>query len=99
METNDRRYGHFFKGLLIGGFLGGVAGLLFAPKPGMELRSGIKATGDEAFKGAREILGQASHQFSEMRERAKQILSRIKGGGRTTPEYGVESAQESVGEA
>lgn len=99
METNDRRYGPFFKGLLIGGFLGGVAGLLFAPKSGKELRSGIKETGDETFKGTKEILGQASHQFSEVRERAKQILSHIKGRGKTTPGYGVESAQESVGEA
>ncbi len=28
METEERKHSHFFEGLLIGGFLGGLAGLL-----------------------------------------------------------------------
>ena len=67
METTDRKCGHFFKGLLFGGFLGGLAGLLFAPKSGRELREELKKQGSEAFDEAKEF-------YSDARGKAKAIL-------------------------
>jgi gas vesicle protein len=98
METIDRRYGHFFKGLLVGGFLGGLAGLLFAPRSGKELRGDITETREKAFKEGKEILGKTSQQISETRQRARRILSRIKEKGESAPRY-AERVEESVGEA
>jgi gas vesicle protein len=99
METNDRRYGHFFKGLLVGGFLGGLAGLLFAPKSGKELRADIKETKEKASREAKEMLGKTSHQFSEVGQKAKHILSFTKQKGEAAPRYDAESIEESAGEA
>jgi gas vesicle protein len=99
METNDGRYGHFFKGLLVGGFLGGLAGLLFAPKSGKELRGDIRETREKTFGEAKEILGKTSQQISETRQRAKRILSFIKKEkGESAPRY-AEPVEEFVGEA
>jgi gas vesicle protein len=99
METNDIKFGHFFRGLLVGGFLGGLAGLFFAPKSGKELRADIKETREKASKETKEILGKASHQFSEVGQRAKHILSLIKQKGEAAPRYDAESIEEFVGEA
>ena len=99
METDGRRSRHFFTGLLIGGILGGVAGLLFAPKSGKELRADIKEKRDKSLKETKTVLGKTTHQVSEARQRARHFLSRIKEKGETVPRYSVDSAEESLGEA
>jgi gas vesicle protein len=99
METKERGFSHFLTGLLIGGTLGGLAGVLFAPKSGKELRTDIKETGRDAFEGTRATVGKANHQFSEMGQRAKRILSCVKQKGEAAPQYDVESMEEYVGEA
>jgi gas vesicle protein len=99
MEKNEAKYNYFFKALLLGGALGSLAGLLFAPKSGKELRADITETRERAFREAKEMLGKASHQFSEVRQRAKHILPFVKQKGGTAPRYDVESAEEFVGEA
>ena len=48
MELGKGRNSSSLKKLLIGGALGGVAGLLFAPKSGREIRAGIKTTGQRS---------------------------------------------------
>ena len=47
MEEQGKSQVHFFKGLLIGGALGALAGILFAPKSGKKLRSDIREKGRE----------------------------------------------------
>ena len=60
MEENERDWGHFLKGFLIGSALGSVAGIFFAPKSGKELRSEIREKGSEVLKDAHEIYDDAS---------------------------------------
>jgi gas vesicle protein len=96
METQQRKHNYFLNGLLMGAALGGVAGLLFAPKSGMELRAGIKSTGQKAFEETKGFIGKASHQVSEARQRARNIWSCIKEDRETVPQYGAESEEESV---
>jgi gas vesicle protein len=98
METNDKRHGHFLKGLLVGGFLGGLASLLFAPKSGKELRGEIRETGEKAFGDAKGMVDRTNRQISETRQRAKDILSCIREKGESTPRH-AESVEEFVGEA
>jgi gas vesicle protein len=67
MAGNGSDRGGFWRGLLIGGFLGAVAGILFAPKSGKELRSDIR-------KKAGEALDEAKEFYSEAQVKAKAIL-------------------------
>ena len=97
MERIERKYNHFLTGLLVGGALGGVAGLLFASKSGRELRAKIKTTGQKAFEETKGFIGGVNRQVSEKRDKARNIWSCIK--GETSPQYRVESPEESVGEA
>jgi gas vesicle protein len=97
MEVKKIKYNHFLTGLFIGGTLGGMAGLLFAPKSGRELRTDIRKTGQMAVEGARDLIGEVDRQISEKCERARNIWSFNK--GKPSPQYRVESAEESVGEA
>ncbi len=67
MAEDGSRLGSFLRGFMIGGFLGVMAGFLFAPKPGKELRSELREKGEEAF-------GEARHLYSDACRRAKSIL-------------------------
>jgi len=89
MAEHERQQGDFFRGFLIGGILGALAGILFAPKSGKELRSDIKEKGSEvievleegkeiyadARKRAKEIIDEARHQAKELKREADRHLS------------------------
>lgn len=59
--------GRFFEGLVVGGILGFIGGILFAPKSGAELRKQIVDSSDEMYKNA-------STQMSDFRDRTEQAL-------------------------
>jgi len=99
METEERKHSHFFTGLLVGGFLGGLAGVLFAPKSGRESRADIRTTGQKAREETKAFIGKASRQVSGTGQKAKDIWSCVKGKGHVAPEFRSESAEDSVGEA
>jgi len=67
METNKDNIGYLWKGLVFGAFLGALAGFLFAPKSGKELRSDIKEKGDK-------VLGETKRLYSDTRAKARQIF-------------------------
>jgi len=86
MEENERDCGSFLRAFVIGGVLGALAGILFAPKSGKELRSDLKVKGTEVLKDAkeiyadaslkaREIIEEAKHQAKELRKEADRHLS------------------------
>ncbi|MGA3085483.1 MAG: YtxH domain-containing protein [Thermodesulfobacteriota bacterium] len=86
MLENEKDCGNFLKGLVIGSFLGAVAGILFAPKSGKELRSDIKEKWNEVFKDgkgiyadggkrAKEIIEEAKHRAKELKNEADRYLS------------------------
>ena len=53
MAENSSDRGGFLRGLFIGSVLGALAGLLFAPKSGKELRSELKQKGTEVLEEAK----------------------------------------------
>jgi gas vesicle protein len=57
----------FFEGLFFGGLAGFLVGLLYAPKPGSQLRKEIVDTSDELYK-------QASSQLSDLKDRTDAAL-------------------------
>jgi gas vesicle protein len=62
---NDQN--HFLWGFLVGGIMGALAGLFFAPKSGKELRAELEEKGSEAFEDAKQF-------YSEARVKAKAIV-------------------------
>jgi gas vesicle protein len=86
MAEHENQQDHFFMGLLIGGVLGALAGIFFAPKSGKELRSELKEKGSEVLKEgkeiyadagtkAKEIIEEAKHQAEELKKEADRYLS------------------------
>lgn len=57
----------FFEGLLLGGILGAIVGVLFAPKSGREMRKHLVDSSDEIYKNA-------STNISDMKDRTEQAL-------------------------
>jgi gas vesicle protein len=99
METKERKHSNFFAGLLVGGFLGGLTGLLLAPKSGRELRADIRTTGQRTREETKAFIGKASHQVSGAGQKARNIWSCVKGKGEGAPQYRPESVEDYVGEA
>jgi gas vesicle protein len=86
MEEQEKPQCHFCMGLLIGGVLGVLAGILFTPKSGKEMRSDIKEKGGALFQDAqeiyadagmkaKEIIEEATHQAKELKKDADRHLS------------------------
>jgi gas vesicle protein len=93
-------YKSLFKGFLLGGLLGATAGILFAPKGGKELMSGIKGKGEKAFKETKEFYSDTKAKAGTMYENARH---RIFAGGRKEKQErsfpNIESPEEIGGEA
>ena len=64
-ERNDWARG-LFAGVCLGGTVGAVLALLYAPASGKELRSNVKATSNKLLSDAEEILEKAKTRTSEM---------------------------------
>ncbi|MGA3281965.1 MAG: YtxH domain-containing protein [Smithella sp.] len=90
MEEQEKSQVHFLKGLLIGGALGALAGILFAPKSGKRLRSDIKEKGrellydgqeiyDDASTKAKKIYREVKHQAKELKKEAEDTGEKIAG--------------------
>ena len=78
MEEQEKTQCHFGLGLLIGGMLGVLAGILFAPKSGKELRSDIKEKGGAVFKDVQEIYADTGTKAKEIIEEATQQAKELK---------------------
>jgi gas vesicle protein len=78
MAEHENQQGHIFMGFLIGGVLGALAGILFAPKSGKELRSELKEKGSEVLKEGKEIYADASTKAKEIIEEAKHQAEELK---------------------
>lgn len=87
METSENEKtkigpGRVLGGLLLGGLVGVVAGLIFAPKAGRELRADMKEKGTEAKKiydesvvKAKAIIDDAKNRAGELIKEAERQLS------------------------
>jgi gas vesicle protein len=98
MAEHEKPQCDFFMGLLIGGALGALAGILFAPKSGKELRSDIKGRGSEVLKDGKEIYDDASTKAKEIIEEVKHQAKELKKEAEGTAEKIVGEVQEKIGQ-
>ena len=78
MAENEEHCGNFLKGLVIGSFLGALAGIFFAPKPGKDLRSDLKEKGSEVLKDGKDIYADASRKAKAIIDEAKHRAEELK---------------------
>jgi len=78
MSDNECSGHSFLKGLIIGSILGAVAGVLFAPKSGKELRADIKEKSGEVLKDAKAIIEEAKQKAADLKKEADRYLDEAK---------------------
>ncbi len=78
MAENERDWAYFLKGFVIGGFAGALAGILFAPKSGKELRADIKEKGNEVLKDSQQIYEEATEKAKAIVDEAKRRAEELK---------------------
>lgn len=85
--------GDFLKGLLIGGLIGAVAGILFAPKSGKETREDIARKADELVTKAGEEYERAMETSKKAYDAAVERLKELETAAREK----VEETEAKVG--
>jgi len=78
----------FFEGVLLGGVLGFVGGVLFAPKSGRELRKDLA-------NGSDELVKQAGTSVSDFKDRSQQALQDFQKKGDATIKQATQQFQET----
>jgi len=78
MAEDEKGCGNFLTGFVIGGFLGALAGIFFAPKSGEDLRSDLREKGNEVLKDGKEIYADARMRAKEIIEEAKDQAKELK---------------------
>jgi len=73
MEAN-KHDGNLLKGILIGSLAGALAGIVFAPKSGRELRSDIKGEGEKAMRETKRFYSGARAKADAVFESAKDMF-------------------------
>lgn len=68
---------NIFKGLILGTLVGGVLGILFAPKSGKETRDDLKKLAEKAKESATGVYMQARVLIIEKLEQLKEVGSKI----------------------
>lgn len=84
--------GSFLMGLLAGTVLGAGLGMLFAPKPGAELRTKLSEQAGKLRTTASDGYQQATGKVTQMVDRGREAYDRA----RTTAGSAVENAAESI---
>lgn len=74
---NDGRSNGFFLGVLVGGFLTGVAALLFAPTSGKKLRRKISDKAEDFYEDAQEYYETGKDKAEEIYREGKKKVSDI----------------------
>jgi len=67
------RFGDFVKGLLIGGAIGALLGIIYAPKSGKETRKELAKKAEELAKKAEELKEKAKAEFAQAKEKGKEV--------------------------
>jgi gas vesicle protein len=78
----------FFEGLFVGGLLGFIVGLLYAPKPGSQLRRQLADQSDELYR-------QASTGITDLKDRTSTRLQDIQSRGDQALRQGIAQVQET----
>lgn len=92
------RGGNFWLGTLIGAAAGAAVALLYAPKPGEELRHDVSSTAREAGRKAGAAWGDVKDRASDMTSSVKDRVMHATGRGQEMMESGKSRVAEAVNE-
>ena len=98
MAEQEKPQCDFFTGLLIGGVLGALAGIFFAPESGKKLRSDIKEKSGEFLKYVKEIYADSSTKAKDIVEEAKHQMKELNKEAAGTYEKMADKVQEKIGQ-
>ena len=96
MAEQENPQCRFCMGILIGGALGVLAGIFFAPKSGKELRSDIKHKGGEVLKDVKNIYADTRTKTKELIKEAKYQAKELKKEAEGAGERIADQVQEKV---
>ncbi len=77
-------------GLLVGAAVGGMAGMLLAPKAGKETREDIKAKANEVQERTKEMIEETKERAGEMYDKSRQMIGETRERALETIETGRE---------
>ena len=77
----------FFSGLIVGGAIGLIAGVLFAPKPGRDIR-------EELFNDSDDIIKKAKDELDKIYEELSDLKNKVSGVEKTVKTAPAETAEE-----
>jgi gas vesicle protein len=90
---NNKESGMFYRGLFIGTIIGGVAGaitaLLYAPKPGVELRKDLAEKSSEIYE-------KASDMFANVETKVGTVVSNTINEGKNKAQVVVDAAKRQA---
>jgi gas vesicle protein len=86
-------------GLLIGGAIGAIAGLLFAPKSGRELRQDIKNKSDEYLDDAERYVADARTKAKDLINEGKKRSERLISDAKTKSDELLKDAEKIFSDA
>lgn len=81
-------------GIGLGAIIGAAAGLLFAPKAGMETREDIKKAADDLKSRAEEVVGELSTSADELAKKTKGLIDSTKSKVQEAIECGKQAMAE-----
>ena len=87
--------GSYFKGLFIGGLIGAIIGILYAPKSGRETREELTRKADELLSKAKEEYEKNKEDYEAVFKRVQDVGSSIKGKASNVEEKISKFAQAS----
>ncbi len=90
--------GNFIKGFLIGGSLGVLAGVLFAPKAGKEFRDDIISESDDMIDKARSELDKIRSELVDLKDKITKTVDKKTGKAETKEEQDFEDSINSMDE-
>ena len=67
--------GGFFGGLLVGGAIGAIAGILFAPKAGKEIRENLMSDSDEILNKAKSELEKLRNDLGDLKDKVSSTVN------------------------
>lgn len=83
-----------FKGLLIGGLIGAVVGILYAPKSGKATREDIRDSSEELLEKAKRQYEETYRKIEKLADREKESIIGKKERLRKALEAGVEAFKQ-----
>ncbi len=70
--------GSFFSGLLVGGAIGVIAGVLFAPKSGRDFREGLMTDNEDIINKAKSELDKMRNELGDLKDKLSKTMDRNK---------------------